>query len=118
MLYLQYLQVEGNPQPINRDLQLLHLPPPQLVLIYLADHSGLHLLVVEEIGKVGQHLAGEHQKHQVYLPPTSQHHHHLTDPVLQNCCLNGILVASEQPLSALHLNKALVVPYVIASLLG
>ena len=91
MLCLQYLQVEGNPQPIDGDLQLLHLLPLQLMLIYLADHSGLHLLVVE-IGEVGQNLAGEHRKHQVYLPPTSQHHHS-TDPVPQNCCLNGILVA-------------------------
>ena len=116
MLCPQYLQVEGNPQPIDGDLQLLHLIPPQLVLVYLADHSGLCLLVVE-IGEVGQNLAGEHRKHQVYLPPTSQHRHS-TDPVLQNCCLNGILVAGERPPSALHLDKALVVPYVIASLSG
>src|SRR5882724_8448267 len=43
LLDLQYLQVGGNPQPIDKDLQLPHLPPPQLMLIYLANHSGLHL---------------------------------------------------------------------------
>ena len=88
-LGLQYLQVEGNPQPIDGDPQLPHPLLPQLMLVYLACHAGQYhlLVVVVVIDEVGQSLVGEGQKHQVCQHQTSQR---LADPALQIHCPNGL----------------------------